>query len=90
VFGLTDAADRDRRVPTVAFTLEGQAPRVVAAALGRRGISVWDGDYYAVELVQRLGLAETGGMVRAGLVHYNTLEEVERLVVAVDEVARGR
>ena len=90
VFGLTDAGDRDHRVPTVAFTLAGHAPRAVAAELGRRGINVWDGDYYALELVERLGLAEAGGMVRAGLVHYNTLEEVERLVAAVNEIARRR
>jgi selenocysteine lyase/cysteine desulfurase len=60
----------------------------VAAALGRRGINVWDGDYYAVELVARLGLAESGGMVRVGLLHYNTLEEVDRLGDALREVAR--
>jgi cysteine desulfurase family protein (TIGR01976 family) len=89
VYGLTDAADHDRRVPTVSFTLEGVHPRAVAEALGRRGINVWDGDYYAVELVERLGLAAGGGMVRAGLVHYNTLAEVERLVTALAEIAEG-
>ena len=88
VYGLTDPADHDRRVPTVAFTLAGRHPRAVAAALGARGIQVWDGDYYAVELIERLGLAASGGMVRAGLVHYNTLEEVDRLVAAVAELAR--
>ncbi len=88
VYGLTDAADHDRRVPTVAFTIDGKHPRAVASALGLRGINVWDGDYYAVELVTRLGLAESGGMVRAGLVHYNTLEEVDRLVEALRQVAR--
>lgn len=89
VYGLAKAGDHDRRVPTVAFTLAGHSPRGVAAALGRRGINVWDGDYYAVELVARLGLAESGGMVRAGLVHYNTLEEVERLVSAVHDISLG-
>jgi cysteine desulfurase family protein (TIGR01976 family) len=86
VYGLTDAGDHDRRVPTVAFTLDGLHPRAVAAALGRRGINVWDGDYYAVELVERLGLSVGGGMVRAGLVHYNTLEEIGRLVAALGEL----
>jgi selenocysteine lyase/cysteine desulfurase len=87
VYGLTDAAHQDRRVPTVSFTVDGVHPRAVAEALGRRAINVWDGDYYAVELVERLGLAAEGGMVRAGLVHYNTLAEIERLVAALAEVA---
>jgi cysteine desulfurase family protein (TIGR01976 family) len=89
VYGLTDPADHDRRVPTVAFTLDDRHPRTVAVALGRRGINVWDGDYYAVELVKRLGQAQAGGMVRAGLVHYNTLDEVERLVAALHEIVRA-
>jgi cysteine desulfurase family protein (TIGR01976 family) len=81
--GITDP-DRDaERVPTVAFTLAGHHPRAVAEHLGARGISVWDGDYYAYELIRRLGLDDAGGMVRVGLVHYNTLAEVERLVDAI-------
>jgi cysteine desulfurase family protein (TIGR01976 family) len=87
IYGLTDAAAHDRRVPTVAFTVAGRHPRAVAEALGQRGINVWDGDYYAVELVERLGLAASGGMVRAGLVHYNTLAEVDRLVAAVRDIS---
>jgi cysteine desulfurase family protein (TIGR01976 family) len=87
VHGITDAARIDERVPTVAFTLEGRHPRQVAAHLAERGISVWDGNYYAVELVRRLGLDRSGGMVRVGLVHYNTLGEVERLVAALEEIA---
>ncbi|HEX2140710.1 MAG TPA: cysteine desulfurase-like protein [Candidatus Limnocylindria bacterium] len=87
VYGITGAARVDERVPTVAFTLEGRQPRQVAAHLAERGISVWDGDYYAVELVRGLGLDRSGGMVRVGLVHYNTLGEVERLVAALEEIA---
>jgi cysteine desulfurase family protein (TIGR01976 family) len=86
VYGLTDASRFDERVPTVAFTIEGMHPRDVARRLGERGINVWDGDYYAVEAVRRLGLERSGGMVRAGLVHYNTAEEIERLVVALREI----
>ena len=89
VHGLTDAARLDERVPTVAFTLEGVHPREVARRLGERAINVWDGDYYAVEVVRRLGLEGSGGMVRAGLVHYNTADEIHRLATAVDEIARG-
>jgi selenocysteine lyase/cysteine desulfurase len=61
-------------------------PREVARRLGERGINVWDGDYYAVEAVRRLGLERSGGMVRAGLVHYNTAEEIERLVVGLRDI----
>ena len=74
------------RVPTFAFTLEGHSPRDVATELGRRGIAVWDGDYYAYELIRALGLAESGGMVRVGFVHYNTPSEIDRLVEALREI----
>ena len=78
------------RVPTFAFTLAGHSPREVAAELGRRGIAAWDGDYYAYELIRTLGLAESGGMVRVGFVHYNTAAEIDRLVEALDEIAGSR
>jgi cysteine desulfurase family protein (TIGR01976 family) len=73
------------RVPTFAFTVDGVAPREVAERLGARDIAVWDGDYYAVEVMTRLGL-QPDGAVRAGLVHYNTPEEVDRLLAALDEL----
>jgi cysteine desulfurase family protein (TIGR01976 family) len=66
------------RVPTFAFTLEGRSAAEVAAHLGERGIFVWDGDYYAVEVMKALGLED--GAVRVGFVHYNTAEEVDRLL----------
>jgi cysteine desulfurase family protein (TIGR01976 family) len=86
--GIVDSAGVDRRVPTFAFTLDGMDPRQVAAELGRRGIAVWDGDYYAYELIRALNLAESGGMVRVGLVHYNEPGEIERLVEALREIAQ--
>jgi cysteine desulfurase family protein (TIGR01976 family) len=73
------------RVPTFAFRLEGMAPRDTAEHLSERGIAVWDGDYYAVEAMARLGL-QTDGAVRAGFVHYNTHEEVDRLLAAVADI----
>ena len=73
------------RVPTFAFTVDGHSPRAVAEHLGARDIAVWDGDYYAVEVMQRLGLTD-GGAVRAGIVHYNTAAEVDRLLGALDEL----
>ncbi len=66
------------RVPTFALTLEGRSPTEVAKYLGDRGIFVWDGDYYAIEVMKRLGLAD--GAVRVGIVHYNTAAEVDRLL----------
>ncbi|MDP9466452.1 MAG: cysteine desulfurase-like protein, partial [Actinomycetota bacterium] len=74
-----------RRTPTVAFTVHGRSPQEVSAALGRRGIAVWAGNYYAVELMTALGLEDSGGAVRAGVVCYTTDEEVDRLLAALQE-----
>jgi len=63
------------------------APRTVAEALGRRGIAVWDGHFYASGLIERLGLAAAGGVVRVGLTHYNTAAEVDRLVAELHAIA---
>jgi selenocysteine lyase/cysteine desulfurase len=74
-----------RRTPTVYFNVVGQAPRSVAEALAARGINVWNGSNYALELVKTLSLPN--GAVRAGLVHYNDASEVDRLVSAVAGLA---
>jgi selenocysteine lyase/cysteine desulfurase len=71
----------DGRVPTFAFTVEGESPRATAERLAEREIAVWDGNYYAVEIMDRLGLPD--GAVRAGFVHYNTAAEVDRLLEAL-------
>jgi cysteine desulfurase family protein (TIGR01976 family) len=73
------------RVPTFAFRVEGMAPRDVAERLATREIAVWDGDYYAVEAITRLGL-QPEGAVRAGFVHYNSFDEVDRLLGALDDL----
>jgi cysteine desulfurase family protein (TIGR01976 family) len=73
------------RVPTFAFTVEGRAPRAVAERLADLRIAVWDGDYYGVEVMTRLGL-QPEGAVRAGFVHYNTAVEVDRLLAALEEL----
>jgi cysteine desulfurase family protein (TIGR01976 family) len=73
----------DGRVPTFAFTVDGLTPRVVAERLAQRDIAVWDGNYYAVEVMERLGLGDDGA-VRAGFVHYNTAAEVDRLLEALE------
>lgn len=87
--GITDLLRFDDRVPTFSFTLEGHHPRAIAAELDRRGFRVWDGNYYAVGVTEKLGLEEKGGMVRVGAVHYNTAEEIRRLGEALREIARG-
>ncbi len=73
------------RVPTFAFNVDGLSPRSAAERLAERGIAVWDGNYYAVEVMDRLGLGEAGA-VRAGFVHYTTAAEVDRLLGALDEL----
>ena len=68
------------RVPTFALIIDGIAPDEAARRLGERGLAVWHGNYYALEVMKRLGLEDSGGAVRAGIVHYNTAGEVERLL----------
>jgi cysteine desulfurase family protein (TIGR01976 family) len=73
------------RVPTFAFNVAGRSARFVSERLGERDIASWNGDYYAVELMRKLGLGEEGA-VRVGLLHYNTDDEVDRLLAALDEL----
>lgn len=80
IYGITDPNHFDQRVPTVAFRIGGFPPRRVAESLGERGIFVWDGNYYALAVTERLDVEGKGGMVRVGLAHYNTIEEVDRLL----------
>jgi cysteine desulfurase family protein (TIGR01976 family) len=87
IWGITDLDRLDQRVPTVSFTLDGHPPREIAEALDKVGINVWDGNYYALAVTERLGLEDKGGMLRVGAVHYNTLDEVDRLVEAVKQLA---
>jgi selenocysteine lyase/cysteine desulfurase len=87
IHGITDRARLEERVPTVSFTWEGRSPREIAAALGEQGIFVWDGNYYALAVTERLGLEGKGGMVRIGAVHYNTVEEIRRLGEVLREMA---
>jgi cysteine desulfurase family protein (TIGR01976 family) len=75
-----------RRAPTAFFTVAGHSPRAVAGHLAAAGVNVWSGDNYAWELVGALGLRESGGAVRAGLVHYNDQSDVDRLLAAVAEL----
>jgi selenocysteine lyase/cysteine desulfurase len=78
--------DMDGRVPTFAFNVADMTPEEAATLLGERGFAVWWGNYYAVETMNALGLPD--GAVRVGMVHYNTADEVDRLLAALDELAQ--
>lgn len=88
LYGIADVNRLYERVPTYSFTLKGQHPHAVAEKLGERGIFVWDGNYYALNVTTDLGLEPGGGMVRVGPVHYNTLEEVQRFAEALWKIAK--
>ncbi len=87
VFGLTAAADLDRRVPTVSIRVQGVAPRQAAERLAARGIYVWDGNFYALAVTRRLGVEADGGLIRIGLAHYNTHAEIDRLGNALADLS---
>lgn len=87
LYGLNDERRLDERVATFSFRLKDMHPRVVAEKLAQQGIFVWDGNYYALNVSERLGVEEQGGMVRVGAAHYNTLDEVARLKDALLEIA---
>jgi cysteine desulfurase family protein (TIGR01976 family) len=86
VWGITDPARLAWRAPTVAVTCADRSPQEMAEHLAARHIYTWNGNMYALELTERLGLEDRGGVLRLGLVHYNTTEEVERLLGALDEL----
>jgi len=88
IYGLEDLQDITERVPTIAVNLEGIHPRRLAELLDERGIYVWDGNYYAICVTERLGVEESGGMVRIGAAHYNTTQEIDRLGEALLEISR--
>jgi selenocysteine lyase/cysteine desulfurase len=88
IYGITDPARFDQRVPTVSFTLDGLAPQEIARRLDQANIFVWDGHFYALALIERLGLALRGGVVRVGLAHYNTAEEVDTLLGILADMPR--
>lgn len=76
----------ERRTPTVSLVVDGLKPRQVVVGLARHGVCAWDGDYYARELMDALGVSELGGAVRLGLAHYTSATEVDRIVAALGEV----
>ncbi len=90
VYGITDIDRVSGRLPTFALTSDRHTPRQLAEALGRRGYNLWDGNYYALALMERLGLEKNGGALRIGLVHYNTHDEIDRFLADLESVIVGR
>jgi cysteine desulfurase family protein (TIGR01976 family) len=90
IHGIVDEDRAGERVPTVSITVAGVHPHEAAEKLGHGGVYVWDGDFYATGLVERLGKADSGGLLRIGLVHYNTVEEVDRVLEAIEDIATAR
>jgi cysteine desulfurase family protein (TIGR01976 family) len=87
IYGITDPQRSAERCSTLSLRISDHHPTAIATFLGERGIFTWDGNYYALNLSERLGVESQGGMLRIGLVHYNTAEEVDRLLAALREFA---
>jgi cysteine desulfurase family protein (TIGR01976 family) len=88
LIGIADPARADERTPTFAVRAGDQDPLETSSALADLGIFTWDGHYYAIEVFDRLGLLATGGAVRIGFCHYHTTEEVDRVLDALEDLAR--
>jgi cysteine desulfurase family protein (TIGR01976 family) len=86
IYGITDPARFNERCATFAVRIEGHSPLELATKLGERGFFTWDGNYYALNLTEHLDVEKSGGFLRIGLVHYNTAEEVDRLLAALREI----
>ncbi len=86
LYGIKDPRRFDHRCATFAVRIEGHTPLELATKLGERGIFTWDGNYYALNLTEQLDVERSGGFLRLGLVHYNTMEGVERLLSSLREI----
>jgi cysteine desulfurase family protein (TIGR01976 family) len=86
IYGIAEPKRFAERAPTIAVRIEGHTPLELATKLGERGFFTWDGNYYALNLTERLDVEKAGGFLRIGLVHYNTAEEVDGVVAALREI----
>jgi cysteine desulfurase family protein (TIGR01976 family) len=86
IYGITDPARFHERCATLAIRIAGHTPLELATQLGDRGFFTWDGNYYALNLTEHLDVERSGGFLRIGLVHYNTVEEVDRLLAALRQI----
>jgi len=89
IYGITDPTRFDERCPTLAIRIANHTPLELATKLGERGFFTWDGNYYALNLTEHLDVEKSGGFLRIGLVHYNTIDEVDRLLAALREIVAG-
>ena len=87
IYGITNPKRFNERCSTVSLRIGDHNPTAIAKFLGDRGIFTWDGNYYALNLTERLGVEQKGGLLRIGLVQYNTAEEVDRLLAGLQEFA---
>jgi cysteine desulfurase family protein (TIGR01976 family) len=85
IYGITNRADWDKRLATVSIRKEGVTPEQLARALAKQNIFVWNGNFYALSISERLGVEASGGMVRIGLAHYNTLHEVDKCLEVIEQ-----
>lgn len=85
VYGITNRADWPRRVATVSLRKEGTTPEQLAHALAAANIFAWDGNFYAINISEALGVEENGGVLRLGMVHYNTLDEIDQCLRVLDQ-----
>ena len=86
VYGITDPRQLAQRVPTVICSIAGHTPRQLAELLAANAIFAWDGNYYALGIMERLGLEERGGALRLGMAHYNTTAEIDRLLTCLEQI----
>jgi selenocysteine lyase/cysteine desulfurase len=86
IYGITNRFDWSKRVPTVSIRKEGTTPEQLAKALADENIFAWNGNFYALNLSEQLGVEASGGLLRIGLVHYNTLEEIDRCMRVLESV----
>jgi len=86
LYGIADPGRFEHRCPTIAVRIDGHTPLELSTKLGERGLFTWDGNYYALNLTEQLDVEKDGGFLRMGLFHYNTVDEVDRLLVALREI----
>jgi cysteine desulfurase family protein (TIGR01976 family) len=84
IYGITNRMEWDHRVATISIRKEGLTPEQIAAKLAEQNIFVWNGNFYALSISERLGVEQSGGLVRIGLAHYNTIEEIDRCLAVID------
>ena len=89
LYGISDPRRFDFRCATTVVRIEGHTPLELATKLGERGFFTWDGNYYALNVTEQLDVERSGGFLRIGLVHYNTMEEVDRLLAALREIVKA-